>query len=429
MDKGSSVSNTASTQGTALPTDTGADSPWKIERDQGVVFILDHSGAMPEPTDWKQRMAASLGAFPGVVAVGAKRFGADDGLFSMGEFIIHPKGFHHLGHGVEPDAYRFPEEVDVISGGVLAVEEAAFDRVEGEKLLKGTLGCVELCLTIRAEGGRCAAIPDVGIRDLFKPLVESTLSRMEQEAFVVKWGFDWRAADLDEVRQRHGHTGLMWNVRFFGQAMPFAKYDQRPCMHWKSYAEVDVYRQRADAIAQFVCEAAQKGEGSARVLDLGCGDGLFTHLMAKTGVRAIGVDAESGAVAQATDRTTPEAKAGAYPGPAPRFETGRGESLSFDGESLDTVAMLDVIEHLPNPVSVLREVQRVLRPGGTLVISTPAWQYGGSSDPVYHVCEYTLGELIQQIHAATQLRVVNTGRIGPPYRDLIIVAQKEGGTT
>ena len=411
-------------QSGVLRSKTPIEEAWSVTRSGGAVFIRSASSAEPEPADWRRRLAAYLGTLPGVVAVGAKRLDGDGKILSMGDFIIHPKGFHHLGRGVEPVGYRFPVEVDAVSGGVLAVDESAFDQAGGMDVLRGSLGCLELCLALRAAGGKTIVVPEVIVGDSVSPLDEGAVSPAEDAAFRAKWGFDWRAADLDEVRQRHGDTGLIWNVRFFGQAMPFAKYDQRPCMHWKSYAEVDVYRQRADSLTQIVRDAAPVGTPPARILDLGCGDGLFTHLLARTGVRAIGVDAESGAVAQAAARTAEEAAGGTYPGPAPEFKTGRGEALPFDSDSLHTVAMLDVIEHLPNPVSVLREVQRVLLPGGLLVISTPAWQFGGSSDPVYHVCEYTLPELVQQIHAATALRVLKTGRIGTPYRDLIVAAQK-----
>ncbi len=59
-----------------------------------------------------------------------------------------------------------------------------------------------------------------------------------------------------------------------------------------------------------------------------------------------------------------------------------------------------------------------------MVLSTPAWAYGGWSDPVYHVCEYTEGELIEQIGATSGLEVVTTGMIKGLYRDLVVGARK-----
>ena len=90
---------------------------WIIEaaRD-GVVVIHRAATASPQPPDWRQRLTESLRQLPGAGAgvVGAKRLTPDGRVFSMGELVVHPKGFHHLGRGVVREAYRFPEEVDAI---------------------------------------------------------------------------------------------------------------------------------------------------------------------------------------------------------------------------------------------------------------------------------------------------------------------------
>jgi 2-polyprenyl-3-methyl-5-hydroxy-6-metoxy-1,4-benzoquinol methylase len=83
-----------------------------------------------------------------------------------------------------------------------------------------------------------------------------------------------------------------------------------------------------------------------------------------------------------------------------------------------------VIEHLANPIQILKEISRVLMPGGHLICVTPAWQFGASSDAVYHGFEYTAEELSRQINAAPNLKVVKTGNITGVYRDLIVIAQK-----
>ena len=80
----------------------------------------------------------------------------------------------------------------------------------------------------------------------------------ESEAFAKRWGFDWRAADLDQLRACEPASGLLWNFRLHGMALPFEKYDQRPAMHWKSYAETPVYRQRADQLVSDINITANK---------------------------------------------------------------------------------------------------------------------------------------------------------------------------
>lgn len=364
------------------------------------------------PADWLDRFAAYLRDLPNVSVVGAKRISAGRKLVSMGEFIIHPKGFHRLGEGLSADAFRFPEEVDAIGGGVVAIDRAVWDQLGGLDEAMGPLALLDLSLRARRAGGRCIVVPDVMVQH------ELTLTRRvpEDEYFAQRWGFGRLSADLDVLRQRCAGTGLLWNVRFWGAALPFEKYDQRPALHWKSYAEVEPFRQRADHLVTMLRNLTPRG----LAVDLGCGDGLYAHLLAKQGVEVIGFDPEPSAIEQANQATKDQT----YPAKRPRFERLAPGPLPLEGGAAGTVFMLDVIEHLPNPTAVLREASRLVAPGGHLIVSTPAWQFGGTSDPTYHVCEYTMPELERQIEAVTGMRVVNRAQITGIYRDIIAIARR-----
>jgi 2-polyprenyl-3-methyl-5-hydroxy-6-metoxy-1,4-benzoquinol methylase len=51
------------------------------------------------------------------------------------------------------------------------------------------------------------------------------------------------------------------------------------------------------------------------------------------------------------------------------------EGLPYRSDSFDTVTCLDVVEHVLDPIQLLAETRRVLRPGGTLLLSTPNIRY------------------------------------------------------
>lgn len=370
------------------------------------------AGASIQPGDWLDRFAAYLVDLPNVGLVGAKRISADHKLVSMGEFIIHPKGFHCLGEGLSADAFRFPEEVDAIGGGVATIKRAMWEQLGGLDEAMGPLALLDLSLRARRAGGRCIAVPDVIMHD------EATLSRRcaEDVYFTQRWGFDRRSADLDAVRQRYAGTGLLWNARWWGAALPFEKYDQRPVLHWHSYANVESFRQRADHLVKMIADLTPNG----LAVDLGCGDGLYAHLLAARGVAVVGFDPETTGIEQARQATGVQQ----YPKQPPRFEHIDAGPLPLPDGAAATVFMLDVIEHLPNPTAVLREATRLVKPGGHLIISTPAWQFGGSSDPTYHLVEYTMPQLERQIEAVTAMLIVNRAQITGIYRDIIAVARK-----
>jgi ubiquinone/menaquinone biosynthesis C-methylase UbiE len=99
-----------------------------------------------------------------------------------------------------------------------------------------------------------------------------------------------------------------------------------------------------------------------RVLDVGCGEGKFLYRMYRKGWSVIGLDFDQKAIAAARQRY---GKFG--------FELLQTDLMTarFPENSFDAVTMIHVIEHVSEPVAVLAEVKRILKPGGRLVSTTP----------------------------------------------------------
>lgn len=103
------------------------------------------------------------------------------------------------------------------------------------------------------------------------------------------------------------------------------------------------------------------------VLDLGCGKGFQTQIMARSCGRAIGLDVSPGKIAEARRflaHSCVERKV--------EFLAGKIEEAGLPAASLDRVVSFCVLEHIPNLDQVLAELVRLLKPGGEMHVSVDA---------------------------------------------------------
>jgi 2-polyprenyl-3-methyl-5-hydroxy-6-metoxy-1,4-benzoquinol methylase len=98
-----------------------------------------------------------------------------------------------------------------------------------------------------------------------------------------------------------------------------------------------------------------------RVLDLGCGDGRITALLARDGAAVTGVDPSEVALERAR-RANPDL------GFRPPNADG---TLPFTDGSIDVVVCLNVLEHVADTQRLMSEAQRVTRPGGWIALAVP----------------------------------------------------------
>jgi 2-polyprenyl-3-methyl-5-hydroxy-6-metoxy-1,4-benzoquinol methylase len=105
-------------------------------------------------------------------------------------------------------------------------------------------------------------------------------------------------------------------------------------------------------------DAMERHRPPGRLLDVGCGTGLFLVVARRRGWRPIGVDQCEEAARHAVERFGCEVHVGSV------------ESLVL-GERLDAVTMWDILEHARRPVELLRTVRSALSPGGIVALATP----------------------------------------------------------
>lgn len=116
----------------------------------------------------------------------------------------------------------------------------------------------------------------------------------------------------------------------------------------------------------------------ARVIDLGCGSGTFTALLAQAGYDCVGLDISAKLLA-----------VGRRKHPHIAFVAGDIEHLPFAAESFDGVLLSGVVHHFPDPSPCAAETFRILRPRGRFLAFDPnrmnpfMWLYRDRSSPFY----------------------------------------------
>jgi glycosyltransferase involved in cell wall biosynthesis len=189
-------------------------------------------------------------------------------------------------------------------------------------------------------------------------------------ARLLRFGLDLIRSSLSLWKLRNSVNSADYDERAFYSLIPLQRYWQR----------------RRHRIA------TSWARGAERVLDVGCGSSVIIQSLNN----AVGMDVNSGKLRFLRRRGIELVRGSAF-------------ALPFKDESFDCVISSQVIEHIPYDEVLFREIERVLRPGGELIIGTPdyatiGWQiieplYGALLPGGYrdeHITHYT-GESLAAI--------------------------------
>jgi 2-polyprenyl-3-methyl-5-hydroxy-6-metoxy-1,4-benzoquinol methylase/predicted nucleic acid-binding Zn-ribbon protein len=150
-----------------------------------------------------------------------------------------------------------------------------------------------------------------------------------------------------------------------------------------------------------------------RVLDIASGEGYGSAYLAQVATSVVGVDIAAEAVEHA---------AANYQRPNLSFRIGDALDIPLPEASVDLVVSFETLEHFYDQERFLNEVKRVLRPGGTLIISTPErdiYSPVGGHANAFHVRELTapeFAELLSNHFAHTTMllqRTINGSAMAP----------------
>jgi ubiquinone/menaquinone biosynthesis C-methylase UbiE len=135
-------------------------------------------------------------------------------------------------------------------------------------------------------------------------------------------------------------------------------------------------------------EVIKRVTGSEKILDIACGNGYGTYVLAKaTSEDVIGGDIEIGAIKLCKDEFALQNL---------KYEVLDATTLPFEDETFDIVVSFETIEHTTQFSKMLSEFNRVLKPNGTLFVSTPN-RLVSSADGIiknrFHTQEWSFTEL------------------------------------
>ncbi len=128
-------------------------------------------------------------------------------------------------------------------------------------------------------------------------------------------------------------------------------------------------RYRRSLLAEDVRRVLRLIPTGGRLLDVGCGSGDILAMASELGIEVTGVEFAPEAVAHARESRGLDVRQGTL------------EEAGFGAGSFDVVTLWHVLEHVPDPVGTLREVRRVLKPGGHVVVQVP--NYGSIQSRVF----------------------------------------------
>lgn len=125
---------------------------------------------------------------------------------------------------------------------------------------------------------------------------------------------------------------------------------------WSRSGEFESYNR---ALGHFQVQACLEHARGRSALDMPCGDGTLTEEFCRHFARVVGVDASSKHLALARKRL-----------PQVEFHESLIEEVRL-GERFDSIFLLNVLEHVIDPISVLRKASSLLSPGGVIIAHVP----------------------------------------------------------
>lgn len=364
--------------------------------------------------DWVARCVELLESDPRVGVVTGLQKLPDGRVHALGDAIISPLGYHHLGQGLPESALPEVVEVEHAMGCFHASRRAAVEGVGGydESVLRGQTE--ELAMRLNLAGWTALATTRVSFvhhhaERHWRPNSADTSSGLADSLgrFRDKWGFDRLAPDLSEVWNRWKGTPLVERAHLAGprQWDPAQSGDLPPEAEWDGCASNPAIQARLGA----ELAAMRLSDGPTAVL--GARSGLSSFLRANDGVEVHALEEHAPSIAVLRARTAGIAKAKEFLRPAAVDDL---SSTGLRSGVFKNVMLLDSMDRFWNPIGLLREARRLLAADGLLVVRSRARQsrFESRGDSLHLFAAHELLQIVRHVGGFTPLAPPTLDGIG-----------------
>ena len=191
-------------------------------------------------------------------------------------------------------------------------------------------------------------------------------SNMKSEEFNVLFDYDMEGYEHQENMEGYLVPGNEWgrHVRCRNCRLVYVNPTEKASSINQHYSEArnthaPTIRESYLKTAKSQVRLIQKYSKGKRLLDVGCAQGFFLFCASQAGYIAKGVELSRDAVQYATGEFGVDVEAKPF------------EEMQFADGHFDVVTLWQTLEHVPFPLLTLKEVHRILKPGGLVAVSTP----------------------------------------------------------
>lgn len=168
---------------------------------------------------------------------------------------------------------------------------------------------------------------------------------------------------------------------------------------YKTYFKVEEthwWFQGRRRLIQWLLSVYFKKNNNPKILDFGSGSGYLVGVLQNSGYDAFGTDFSQEAIEFGRKKGIKN------------LSVNNGHHIDSEDASFDCVLCLDTVEHIEDDAGIVKEIERVLKPGGYVILTVPAyqWLWGVQDEVAKHYRRYTISNFVSLWRNNTRLKVV-----------------------